>query len=262
MEQARQQELLEELRTRIARIERGGAASGPVRPPLSFAVPEIDAGLPGGGLALGALHEIAGAGPDMASGAAALLFVAGVLARASGPVLWIFGRRDLFAPSLAGVGLHPDRVIYAETGDRGTVLLAMEEGLHHPGLAGVVGEIDGRLTLTASRRLQLAAENSGIICFALRRTRRADQADLADPIAAETRWRITAIASRPPLSWAPETPGLGRARWRLDLIRCRGGEPHTWIVEAPNAQGRLGLAPDLANRPAAQAGERDRAVAG
>lgn len=251
---------LDELRTHVASIARGGAASGPARLPLCFGIPEIDTRLPAGGLALGALHEVAGTGPDRASDAAAPLFIGGVLARIPGPVLWISTRRDLFAPSLAAVGLHPDRVIYAETGERGAVLLAMEEGLRHHGLGGVVGEIEGHVTLTASRRLQLAAGSSGTIAFALRQSHRTDQADLAEPIAAETRWRITAIPSPPPLAWAPDTPGLGRARWRLDLIRCRGGEPHTWIVEAPNAQGHLGLAPDLANRPAAQAVERDRAA--
>ncbi len=42
----------------------------------------------------------------------------------------------------------------------------MEEGLRHGGLAGVVGELV-RLPLTPSRRLQLAAEASGVIAFQL-----------------------------------------------------------------------------------------------
>src|SRR4051812_13279398 len=45
-------------------------------------------------------------------------------------------RRDLFAPALAAVGLHPDRVIYAETHRESEVLAATEEGLRHKGLAG------------------------------------------------------------------------------------------------------------------------------
>jgi hypothetical protein len=48
---------LSELRDRIARLE-GGAARR--REVLPFGVPEIDRVLPGGGLALGALHEVAG----------------------------------------------------------------------------------------------------------------------------------------------------------------------------------------------------------
>jgi protein ImuA len=46
----------------------------------------------------------------------------------------------------------------------------IEEGVRCPGLPGVVGEI-GRLSLTASRRLQLAAEATGVVALVLRRWR-------------------------------------------------------------------------------------------
>ena len=62
-------------------------------------------------------------------------------------MLWVLERPDLFAPALDVVGLRPDRVIYAEAGKAKAVLMAMEEGLRHAGLAGVVGELSGRLTL-------------------------------------------------------------------------------------------------------------------
>ena len=241
--------LLEDLRAQVARI--GRAASRPGRAaPLPFGVAAIDAALPGGGLARGALHEAAGGGADLAHGAAPALLAAAVLARAGGPVLWVSVRFDLFAPALAEVGLGPARVIHLEAGR--DVLAAMEEGLRHPGLAGVVGEVPGRLGLTASRRLQLAAEATVAIAFALRRPARPDDPALAEPSAAVTRWRVTPLPSPPPLPHAPEVPGLGRARWRLELLRVRGGgEPASWIVEAPDAQGHLALAPLLANRPAA-----------
>jgi hypothetical protein len=82
-------------------------------------------------------------------GAAAVLLAAGVFARMAGSVLWCLRARDLFARALAGAGLHPDRVIYAEAGDEQTVLLCLEKGLRHGGLAGVVGETS-RLSLTAA----------------------------------------------------------------------------------------------------------------
>ena len=245
------------LRARIAGIERGTPRRRRVTLPL---LPPIDAALPEGGLALGALHEIVSAGPDIEHGAAAALFIAGILARQRGPVLWAMERADLFAPGLAAAGLHPDRVIYAEAGKPTLVLQTMEEGLRHPGLAGVVGELGGRLSLTDSRRLQLAAETSGVAAFALRRSRRHDDPALGEPSAAITRWRIAALPSPPPLPHAPQTPGLGRQRWRLDLLRCRGGEAASWIVEACDAKGRLGLVADLAHGSAAP--ERQRAAAG
>lgn len=48
---------------------------------LPFGVAAIDRALPQGGLALGAVHEILGAGGDEEDGAAAAGFAAGILAR-------------------------------------------------------------------------------------------------------------------------------------------------------------------------------------
>src|SRR5229473_7285951 len=89
---------------------------------LTFGVEAIDSRLPGGGLALGALHEVAGGGNAAIDGAAAALFAAGIAARTKGKVLWCVTRQDLFAPALAQAGLAPDRVIYVEAGDEKTVL--------------------------------------------------------------------------------------------------------------------------------------------
>ncbi len=234
---------LETLRARIARIERRTTPHG--AGVLRFGVPAIDQHLPGGGLLAGALHEAAGEGADIEHGAAAALMLAGLLARRRGPVLWAVMRPDLFAPALAASGLHPDRVIFAEAGR--SVLLVMEEALRHPGLAGVVGEV-GKMGLTDSRRLQLAAESSGVTAFALRRFRNASDPALLEPNAAVTRWRVATLPSPPPLPHAPDVPGLARARWRLDLVRCRGGAPATWTVEACDAQGRLTLATHISDR--------------
>ena len=235
------------LRTQIAQIERGATAAA--RRSVPFGIPALDTALPGGGLQYNALHEAAGHGPDTEHGAAAALFLAGILARMGGKVLWVVERPDLFAPGLAAVGLLPARVVFAEAGK--TVLAAMEEGLSHPGLAAVVGEFSGKLTLAASRRLQLAAGQSGVMAALLRRSRAFDDPELAAPSAAVTRWRIAAQPSPPPLPHAPSVPGLGLARWRLDLTRCRGGQPGTWIVEACDATGRLTLAAGVADGSAA-----------
>ena len=61
-------------------------------------------------------------------------------------------------------------MIFAEAGDERTVLLCLEEELRHVGLAGVFGEV-ARLSMTASRRLQLAAEASGVSAFVILRWR-------------------------------------------------------------------------------------------
>ena len=135
----------------------------------------------------------------------------------------------------------------------------MEEGLRHGSFAGIVGEAR-RLDATAARRLQLAAESTGVMAFALRRSRRAKDPALTAPMAAATRWRIARLPSGPPLPQAPWVPGLAPALWRLDLIRCRGADPASWTVEACDATGHLRLAAALADRSVAAATESDRSA--
>ena len=248
MQPAADSTVLATLRSDVARLERRSEAGRQERV-VTFGAPAIDAALPSGGLALGALHEVAGSGPQVEYGAAATLMVAGLLSRVPGQVLWVLEQADIHPPALAAVGLAPDRVVYVRARKPQTALLIVEEGVRHSGLAGVVGEFSGALGLTASRRLQLAAEQSGVTAFLLRRSRCFDNPALLEPSAAATRWRVAAVPSGPPLPHAPETPGLGRPRWRLDLIRCRGGEPHSWIVEACDATGHCRLIPGLADRP-------------
>jgi protein ImuA len=240
MLRAGQRRALADLRRQVERLD-GGFRRRPVVP---FGVPGLDRCLPGGGLALGALHEVVESGPAAEFAGAATLFVAGIVARLEGPVLWCLTRRDLFAPGLARAGLHPDRVIYAEIRRDREILPVMEEGLRERGLAAVIGEVT-RLGLTASRRLQLAAEASGVPAFALRRWWTVAERDLTTlPTVASTRWRLA-----PQASLAPPAPGLGRARWQVDLLRCRGGEPRAWILEACDAAGRLALPSEPADRP-------------
>ena len=185
---------IKSLRAQIEKIE---GRSRRLRSVLPFGIAEVDSRLSGGGLALGALHEVAGGGNGAIDGAAAALFAAGIAARTKGKVLWCVTRPDLFAPALAQAGLVPDRVIYVEAGDDKTVLACMEEGLRHGGLGAVVGEV-ARLSMTASRRLQLAAEGTGSIGIALRRWRRQTEAvDFGQPTAAITRWRVSALPSAP-----------------------------------------------------------------
>jgi protein ImuA len=232
---------LDALRRQVHALEVEGRATRAVLP---FGVAQIDERLPGGGLLLGGLHEVAGGADGALHGAAAARFAAGILARADGDVLWCLRQRDLFAPSLAQVGLPPERVIFAEAGDEAGVLASMEEGLRHPGLAGVVGEV-AKLSMTASRRLQLAAEKSGAMCIAIRRWRRvADAADLGQPTAALTRWRVSALPSSP-----LPVPGVGRPRWFLELLRCRAGDAFDIELEACDAKGHLRVPAPLAHRP-------------
>ncbi len=240
------------LRTRIARLE---GTSGRKKGLLPFGVAAMDEALRGG-LALGALHEVAGRGAGALDGAVAALFAAGIVARVPGQVLWCVTRPDLFAPALSQAGLDPDRVIYVEAGDEKTLMACVEEGLRHAGLAGVVAEVS-RLSMTASRRLQLAAEQSGTLGLVVRRWRRATEAaDFGQPTAATTRWRVSPLPSSP-----LPVPGIGRARWFVELIRCRAADCAEFTVEACDEKGRLALPAELADRSAQAPAGRRRAAA-
>ena len=237
--------LFPELRERVRQIERSPTRAHGVLP---FGVATIDRVLPGGGLARGAVHEILGVGGDEEDGALAAAFAALILGRAVGVVLWCLPRPDLYGPGLAAHGLDPGRIVLVRAPRDAEILWAMEEGLRAPGVVAVVGEI-GALPMVASRRLQLAAERSGITAFLLRRWREGGQAarERALPNAAVTRWRIAALPSRPQRT----SREWGDPRWRIELMRCRGGEPGCWEMEVPDATDHVSLAAALADRPAA-----------
>jgi protein ImuA len=225
--------VISDLRERIAALETGSARKADC---LAFGVAEIDAVLPGGGLSYGALHEFAGGGTGTIDGAAAALCAAGIAARTKGPIVWCLTRPDLFFPALTQVGLHPDRVVFVESDREEDVLANMEEGLSFGGLGAVVGELV-RLPMTASRRLQLAAERTGTMALAVRRWRRQTEAsDFGQPTASTTRWRVSVMPSE-----ELPVPGVGRACWYLELMRVKAGECAEFLVRACDDQGRLDL---------------------
>ena len=241
---------IDSLRIQIAAIERQSSAR-PRSAVLPFGIDAIDRHLPGGGLRLGAMHELHAAGPDIEVGAAPALFAASVLARRPGPVVWIGRKGAVFGHGLLQAGLDPRRVVFADAGR--DVLEVMEDALRFPRLAGVVAELDGKLDSIVSRRLQLAAEGSSVLSVLIRRSRRFDDPALAQPSAAATRWRVSTLPSLPAVPDAPAVPGLCRPLWRLELLRCRGGKGASWIVEGVDAQGRFALAAVLAHGSAAPA---------
>jgi protein ImuA len=228
------------LRHRLALLDREGRACS--RPRLAFDVATIDRRLDGG-LLIPALHEATGATPAAGDEAAATAFIAGLAARlGSAPVIWAGRQRDLHAPGIAQLGLHPDRLIRVDASRDEDVLAAMEEALRHGGLSAVIGEI-ARAGMTATRRLQLATEARSVTALLLRRHRAAAAAPFAEPSAAHSRWSLAALPSVP-----LAVDGVGRPRWRLTLLRQRGGEGDEWIVEGCDATGRIALAADAGDR--------------
>lgn len=256
---------LQRLREHIRRIEGfGGTLAEGNRHVLPFGIDEIDSRLPGGGLARGALHEVFAADAGIATAFCALL--AGRLARAGGPeammgagaILWCERPRTLdagalYGPALLRYGIDPSRLILVRARRDADVLWAMEEGLRCPRLAAVVGET-AKMSLTESRRLQIAAGESGVTALLLR-----PRAEAPPPSAAATRWRLSAAGDETETeteAFRPAPPGLGAARWRAELFRCRGGASANWTMEWNDETGDFSVAAVVRDRPPvpAQAG--------
>ena len=202
---------LAELRAQLDTLEARSRRVGPAALPFGLAV--IDQALPWQGLPRGALHAIVGAEGDGAPAG----FCIALLARLSaiGPVLWITEARELYAPGFAALGLDPARLLLVEATRRKDKLWALEEALRTPALAAAVAEID-TLDLTASWRLQLAAETHGVSALLLGTGEDA----LSEARAARTRWHVAAV---PSISGEGD---IGPPHWRLDRKSTRLNSSH------------------------------------
>jgi protein ImuA len=236
---------VEALRTRIAALEgiwQGGGRCQGAPATAALGLDVLDRALPWGGLPVACLHEIAAAA---AADGAAAGFAATLLARLaaaegerSRPVFWCAAGDGLYGPGLAGYGLDGRRLALVRGRSDADLLWAMEESLRSGAVAAVLGEVH-EADLTASRRLQLAAEAGRATALLLRPA----QAKTA-PSAAVTAWRIAAAPS------APALHGIGAERWRVMLVRCRGGVPREWLLEWNDEAHRLVVAAELRDRPA------------
>lgn len=218
---------LARLRRRVARIE-GARAVGDAR---RFATGHvaIDAWL-GGGLARGRLHEmLANDGEDAGtlSGFAAML---ALRVAAGKPLLWLRSEAaerqagKLYATGLCEIGLSGDGLILGLLADDAALLKAANDAARCTGLGTLIVETWGEpksLDLTATRRLMLAAEASGVTVLLLRAAAR------ESPSVADTRWRVAPAPSTALAADAPGSPAFD-----LELLRRRAGPAgHRWRVE-------------------------------
>ncbi|MCP1232077.1 hypothetical protein [Acetobacter indonesiensis] len=78
-----------------------------------------------------------------------------------------------------------------EAASSGEVPALCEDILREKGLLALVAELDTPLTLTTSRRLQLAAETGRVTGFLLHRPAHRQRDRPLPPSACHTRWRIS-----------------------------------------------------------------------
>jgi len=249
-----------------------------------------------GGILKGALHEVfPAAGGDEAAASGFAVALAGRVA-ARKRLLWcgtdfaVLEHGEISATGLLELGLDPDRLLLLRVPDAISVLRAGLDALSCAALGAVIIEIPGTpkiLDLSASRRLVLAAAQSGVTAVLLRLDAEAEAS------AAETRWVVRAARSQaftfpPPraevarragggqraltaplrlatLATSPARGGgkdWGHPRFDAELVRHRHGRTGQWVMEW-NCDDRLFRAADsgavvaaASDRPAAMRNAR------
>jgi protein ImuA len=203
---------------------------------LTFGVSAMDSVL-GGGIARGAVHEIAAA--SEAHLPAATGFALGLGARAGNNkhLVWIAEDMALaesgvpYGAGLDAFGLKPQNLITIAAPHRQDLMWAMEEALRCRAAGIVIGELrHGALDPVAVRRLSLAASKSGALAFLLRAQ------PSHDTSTASTRW---IVETAPSLS---ERHAFGAPRLAVHLTRNRRGPPASWILEWRDTDERFILA--------------------
>ena len=186
-----------------------------------------------GGLAPERIHEVYAPCVEDAAGAAGFaVLLAGLFANngSNRPVAWVHERQSwrqggiVQGESVSALGSRPEDFLFIQADSRKALLKACLDAARCTGLGAVVMQAQGplpELTLTASRQLLLAVQNSGVTLVMLRIG--------AEPVpsAAETRW---AAASAPSRALAANAPG--RPAFDITLLRQKSGPSGmSWRVE-------------------------------
>ena len=141
------------------------------------------------------------------------------------PILWVQERMAILEGGrIYPPGLGCRDLIHVATRDARSALWAMEEGLRCAALGAVIGELWGdpaALDFTATRRLAVAAERSGVPAWLVR------LGGSANLSGARMRWRVASVPSLAN-SFDPRAPGA--SAWDAELFRARGVPPGRWSV--------------------------------
>lgn len=232
MASCRPRPALEDIRRRIEAI--GGEEVSDRRPARSCALGPLK-------ITQGALHEIHPSDWRDAPAAYGLaLALAGKIAAATGKLtVWISAAHAInsvgrfYGCGISSFGVDPAKLIAVFSRNAQELLWAAEEASGAAGVGAVLVEClkpHRLLDLTATRRLQLAAENAQASPILLR------GGDDVGPSAARTRWRVTAA----PSAMDPyDLKSSGNSRWRVELEKCRDGGRGAWLLEWDNERGEL-----------------------
>lgn len=217
----------------MAGLERGQRKTACLPGFVSFGLDCVDEPVEGG-LAFGRVHEING----LAGWSLAVLLAGRA---GNGAVVWCTRAaldHRLYPPGCTALGLDPNRLVQVICHTGQEELWTAEEALRSNAARVVVLERDLDISLTAARRLQLAAEAGCSLGLVVSTARGA-----VCPVAT-SRWRAT--PARP----APFTEPLSNLRLNLELTRNRAGSgAQNWIVEWNETAHHLSLVSIASSRP-------------
>jgi protein ImuA len=141
------------------------------------------------------------------------------------PLLWVQERMAILESGrIHPPGLPTSNLIHVEARDARDALWAMEEGIRCAGLSCVIGELWGdpaALDFTATRRLAVAAERTGVPCWLVR------LGGIPNLSGARMRWRV---ASAPSLLNPLDAKAPGVPAWDAELFRARGFPTGRWSI--------------------------------
>ena len=216
--------IVQELQSEILRLE--GFKSSSVAP-MNLGLGPLLKAFPKQTFPLGSVHEFLSFTEEDDS--ASIAFITSLLSSLmgiSGTAMWISSNRRVFPPALGNFGVKPDGVIFVDLKNEKDLLPAMEEALKCAALTAVIGEVQD-LSFIASRRLQLAVEESRVTGFVLRRN-----CGKINTTACVSRWRVKPLPSEA----LEDLPGIGFPLWKIELLRIRNGRPGVWTAMWKNGK--------------------------
>jgi protein ImuA len=227
IQEATKKDLVSRLQKEILAAE--GLQRLAYEPKSGIGLQVLEAAFPDHTFPRGGIHEFIS--PDTECAAATTGFITAVvgrLARQKGPCIWISRHTKVFAPALAAFGLPADQVIFIHPDKDKDLLWTTEQALKCTGIAAVIADVQ-ELDLTASRRLQLAVEQSRVTGLLHRH-----QPRIMGNTACVARWQIQPLRSE-----EAGLPGMGYPRWKVDLLKVRAGRPGSWVIDWVDGQFRI-----------------------
>ncbi len=161
------QETLRALKERVQQVEQAHALGRPEdAEPVSTGCPGFDRLLPDGGWRRGTLVEWLAAAPGSGAGTLALIAARQVSAE-GGAVVVLDNRGDFYPPAAAVLGLDLDHLVVIRAATERDRLWALDQVLRCEGVAAVWAPQE-QIDPHTFRRLQLAAESSGVLGLLVR----------------------------------------------------------------------------------------------